>query len=51
MQEIAVSSLIPPFTLETATQKVRMAEDGWNSRNPEKGVARLYPRQPMAKPR
>ena len=26
----------PPFTEETAKQKVRMAEDGWNSRNPEK---------------
>jgi uncharacterized protein len=26
----------PPFTLETATQKVRGAEDGWNTRNPEK---------------
>ena len=26
----------PPFTLESATQKVRAAEDGWNSRNPEK---------------
>lgn len=26
----------PPFTLETAVQKVRQAEDGWNSRNPEK---------------
>jgi uncharacterized protein len=26
----------PPFTLETARQKVRAAEDGWNSRNPEK---------------
>jgi uncharacterized protein len=26
----------PPFTRETAVQKVRMAEDGWNSRNPEK---------------
>jgi hypothetical protein len=24
----------PPFTHETATQKVRMAEDGWNSRDP-----------------
>jgi len=24
----------PPFTLETATQKVRAAEDGWNSRDP-----------------
>lgn len=26
----------PPFTRETAIQKVRMAEDGWNNRNPEK---------------
>ena len=26
----------PPFTAETAAQKARMAEDGWNSRNPEK---------------
>jgi nuclear transport factor 2 (NTF2) superfamily protein len=26
----------PPFTRETAIQKVRAAEDGWNSRNPEK---------------
>lgn len=32
---------LPPFTLETATQKVRMAEDGWNSRNPER-VALAY---------
>jgi len=31
----------PPFTRETAIQKVRMAEDGWNSRNPEK-VALAY---------
>ena len=26
----------PPFTRETALQKVQAAEDGWNSRNPEK---------------
>jgi nuclear transport factor 2 (NTF2) superfamily protein len=26
----------PPFSKETAIQKVRLAEDGWNSRNPEK---------------
>lgn len=26
----------PPFTRETAVQKVRGAEDGWNSRAPEK---------------
>ena len=23
---------LPPFNLETATQKVRMAEDAWNTR-------------------
>jgi nuclear transport factor 2 (NTF2) superfamily protein len=28
-------SLLPPFTLETATLKVRKAEDNWNSRNPQ----------------
>ena len=27
---------LPPFTSETAAQKVRMAEDAWNSRDPEK---------------
>nr|WP_321511090.1 nuclear transport factor 2 family protein [uncultured Hyphomonas sp.] len=27
---------IPPFTHETAVEKVRLAEDGWNSRNAEK---------------
>ena len=26
----------PPFSLETARQKVRMAEDAWNSRDPVK---------------
>lgn len=31
----------PPFTRETAIQKVRAAEDGWNNRNPEK-VALAY---------
>jgi len=32
---------LPPFTLETATQKVRLAEDGWNGRDPER-VALAY---------
>lgn len=32
---------LPPFTRETATQKVRLAEDGWNGRNP-KAVAQAY---------
>lgn len=27
---------IPPFTEESATLKVRLAEDGWNSRDPAK---------------
>lgn len=27
---------LPPFTRETAEQKVRAAEDGWNSRDPQK---------------
>ena len=27
---------LPPFTRESAVQKVRLAEDGWNSRDPEK---------------
>ncbi|MGB8353490.1 MAG: nuclear transport factor 2 family protein [Chthoniobacteraceae bacterium] len=27
---------LPPFTLETAKQKARMAEDAWNSRDPGK---------------
>ncbi|MCL8382632.1 nuclear transport factor 2 family protein [Xanthobacter aminoxidans] len=27
---------LPPFTVETATQKVRMAEDAWNTRAPER---------------
>jgi hypothetical protein len=32
---------LPPFTLETAAQKVRMAEDAWNSRDPER-VVQVY---------
>ncbi|MEV0116133.1 nuclear transport factor 2 family protein [Streptomyces sp. NPDC050844] len=32
---------VPPFTRETAAEKVRLAEDGWNSRDPEK-VALAY---------
>lgn len=34
-------SPLPPFTLETAIQKVRMAEDAWNTREPER-VALAY---------
>ena len=32
---------LPPFARETAIQKVRLAEDAWNSRDPEK-VALAY---------
>ena len=32
---------LPPFTRETAIQKVRMAEDAWNTREPER-VSRAY---------
>ena len=32
---------LPPFTRESAIQKVRLAEDGWNSRDPAK-VAQAY---------
>ena len=36
-QPVAVAARppLPPFTRETATLKVRLAEDGWNSRDPE----------------
>lgn len=29
---------LPPFTYDSAVQKVRMAEDAWNSRNPDRVV-------------
>ncbi len=32
---------LPPFTRDTAIQKVRAAEDGWNGQNPTK-VAQAY---------
>jgi nuclear transport factor 2 (NTF2) superfamily protein len=32
---------LPPFTQESAIQKVRLAEDGWNTRDPER-VALAY---------
>lgn len=38
---IEVRPPVPPFTRETATQKVRMAEDGWNSRDPQR-VSMVY---------
>lgn len=32
---------VPPFTMESAAQKVRLAEDAWNSRDPQR-VALAY---------
>ncbi len=32
---------LPPFNFETATQKVQMAEDAWNSQDPER-VSKAY---------
>jgi nuclear transport factor 2 (NTF2) superfamily protein len=33
--------IVPPFTRETAIRKVRAAEDGWNTRDPER-VSKAY---------
>lgn len=41
MREFLLASNRPPFTLESATRKVKAAEDGWNSRDPER-VAMAY---------
>jgi len=32
---------LPPFTADTAAQKVRLAEDAWNSRDPDR-VVQVY---------
>lgn len=32
---------LPPFTFETALEKIQMAEDAWNSQDPEK-VSKAY---------
>ncbi len=36
-----MASLVPPFTLDTAIAKVRLAEDSWNSRDPRR-VSLVY---------
>ncbi|MGF1531058.1 MAG: DUF1348 family protein [Puniceicoccaceae bacterium] len=36
MSEATQRPPLPPFTFDTAAQKVRLAEDGWNSRDPQK---------------
>lgn len=39
--ETAIRPPLPPFTTESAIQKVRLAEDAWNSRDPAR-VALAY---------
>ena len=34
---------LPPFTRETAIQKIRLAEDAWNSREPARIVLAYSP--------
>jgi len=36
-----VTAITPPFTLETAERKVKLAQDLWNTRDPER-VALAY---------
>jgi len=38
---------LPPFTLETATEKVRLAEDGWNTRDPQRVALAAGARLPL----
>ena len=48
-EDIATRPPVPPFTRETAIQKVRLAEDGWNSRDPEKVAVALHNRFALEK--
>ena len=41
---------LPPFTRETAIQKVRLAEDGWNTRDAEKVALAYCSRFALEKP-
>lgn len=41
MSSVVINRLLPPFTLDSAVQKVRAAEDAWNTRDPER-VALAY---------
>lgn len=41
IMSIEIKLPIPPFTLETAVQKVQMAEDLWNTKDPEQ-VSKAY---------
>jgi len=39
--EVEIRNPLPPFTYESALQKIRLAEDGWNGQNPRK-IALAY---------
>ena len=41
MQTLQSKPPLPPFTEDTARQKVRMAEDAWNTRDPDR-VVQVY---------
>lgn len=41
MKNIEQKLPLPPFTMETAIQKVQLAEDAWNSQDPER-VSKAY---------
>lgn len=36
MSAVITNPIVPPFTRETATLKVRAAEDAWNTRDPQR---------------
>lgn len=38
MKTMTIKPPLPPFTHESAVQKVRLAEDAWNSRDPARVV-------------
>lgn len=38
---MSIKPPLPPFTRESAIEKVRLAEDAWNSRDPER-VSQVY---------
>lgn len=41
MDVCTMTSLAPPFTRDSAIAKIRLAEDGWNSRDPQR-VSLVY---------
>jgi uncharacterized protein len=41
MQNIEQKLSLPPFTMQTALQKVQLAEEAWNSQDPEK-ISKAY---------